>query len=259
MAAIAQKPAPEFEAVDLRISAAGEASSEGFFNGGLVRIHRDGARTTLAPVFEPDGRVAMAGATMRELITQAYKEILRPEYLIGGPNWLDSDRFTLIAKAPAGTPVDTERLMLQAALASRVHLRVHRESKPMPVFVLLVDKRGLKLQPAVSAGDADNCPPAAGPAGTQRRSCHRVTMPLLAERLPSLATDYVDKPVVDATGVEGAFDFDLQWVHRPPDGDVAAGATLQDALERLGLRLEDRKLTMTVIVIDSVDRVPTEN
>ena len=83
-------------------------------------------------------------------------------------------------------------------------------------------------------------------------------MRLLAERLPGFDRDYVDKPAVDTTGVEGNFDFELQWIARPKNGDVAPGATFQDALEKLGLRLEDRKMPMPVIVIDRVDRVPAQ-
>ena len=258
VAAGAQTATIEFEAVDLRVADPGEVTTEGFFNGAVVRIQRDGGRTTLAPVYEPNGRVTLRGVTMRDLITQAYKEILRPEYLSGGPGWLDSDRFTLIAKAPAGTPVDTERLMLQSALARRVHLEVHREPRPMPVFALSVAKSGLKASRAAGTGDPDNCPRVASPAGTIRRSCHGVSMALLADRLPSLAGDYVDKPAVDATGADGVFDFELQWVPRPANGDVAAGATFQDALEKLGLKLEEKRAPITVIVINRVDRAPSQ-
>jgi uncharacterized protein (TIGR03435 family) len=91
----------------------------------------------------------------------------------------------------------------------------------------------------------------------------------LADWLPTrIAPSFIDRPVVDLTGLKGPYDIQLDWVPRPLVGnaadpasaDVAAGATVFDALDKqLGLKLEERKLPMPVIVIDHIERVPTEN
>jgi len=91
----------------------------------------------------------------------------------------------------------------------------------------------------------------------------------LADWLPTrIAPSFIDRPVVDLTGLKGPYDIKLDWVPRPlvgnaADGataEAAAGSTVFDALDRqLGLKLEERKLPLPVIVIDHVERVPTEN
>jgi len=210
------------------------------------------------PVFATNGKVTMRSVTMRELLTQSYKEIAKPEYLVGGPNWLDTDRFELVAKAPAGTPLDTERLMLQALLAERFHLAVHREQKPMPVYALLAGKKELKLQAASEPGDPD-CKRIFGPAdGHTHATCANMTVAELVSRLPRLEPFDVDQPVLDLTGINGAYNFVLEWTPHGPGLDPV-GVTIFDALEKLGLKLEARKEPMPVIVLDRVDRVPTEN
>ena len=257
-----QVPArPEFNVADVRVSQKGQDAAAGLQT---VRSQINGAEQVFyvaAPVFGQNGQVKLRNATMRQLITQAYKEVFRDEYLTGGPNWLDSDHFDLIAKAPAETPADTLRLMLQSVLAERFHLQVHREQKPMPVYALAAGKNGPKLRPAAGPGEAE-CKPVAGSGAEigQHRACHNLTMAILAERLPGMAPVYVDRPVVDLTGITGAYDFQLDWTPRPPGTDVAAGATMFDAVDKeLGLKLEERKLPMPTIVIDRVDRTPTEN
>ncbi len=205
------------------------------------------------PVFAANGTVTMRSVTLRELMTQAYKEVLRPEYLIGGPNWMETEQFELIAKAPAGTPVDTERLMLQAALAERFHLTVHREQKPMPVFALLAGKKELKLQPAVAPGDADCKQAFAQADGHTHVACVNMTMAGLASRLSRLEPFDVNQPAVDLTGIAGSYNFQLEWTPRGQDS-APVGVTVMDALEKLGLKLEARKEPMTVIAIDRVEQ-----
>jgi hypothetical protein len=170
------------------------------------------------PVLAANGTVTMRSVTLRELLTQAYKEILRPEYLMGGPNWMETEPFELIAKAPAGTPVDTERLMLQAA-----------------------------------PGDADCKQAFAQADGHTHVACVNMTMAGLATRLSRLAPFEVNQPAVDLTGITGSYNFPLEWTLRGPDS-APVGVTVMDALEKLGLKLEARKAPMTVIAIDGVER-----
>jgi uncharacterized protein (TIGR03435 family) len=104
-----------------------------------------------------------------------------------------------------------------------------------------------------------------------RVACTRITMAELAEQVANRAGAYVDLPVVDLTGIEGAYDLKLLWTpkaalegRKAPDGTVitepAGGLSIFDALQaQLGLRLEQRKHPMPLIVVDRVERVPTEN
>jgi uncharacterized protein (TIGR03435 family) len=248
----------QFEVADVRVNKAeGAAVPVQVLNrDGIpvaIQVNPNGISKLLEEPFAPSGRVSLRYITMRMLITIAYKkEILRDEYLTGGPSWIDSDHFDVVAKAPPNTPLETERLMLQAVLAERFHLQIHREQRPMPVFVLVTGKGGLKLQKAAGTGNAD-CNQV-----KRSRECTNMTMPDLVKELPDLAPDYIDRTVVDQTGLTGAYDFGLEWVARR-NLDEAGGFSVFGAIEKLGLKLEERKLPMTTIVMDRVDRTPTEN
>jgi uncharacterized protein (TIGR03435 family) len=271
-AALGQAPAggPEFEAAEVRVYKPGpdERLFRVDFNEGLPvnKIMQPGVDAS-APgeaVFAPSGAFILRGATMRQLIRVAYKEVIQDDYLTGGPGWLATDGFDVIAKAPPNTSQDAERLMLQRVLAQRFHLQVHREQKAMPVYALVAGKSGPKLKAAAASGESD-CKRGGG-AGPSPNSfqlvavCTNTSMPGLANLLSrmNVQVSFLDRPVSDATGVEGAYDFELRWSARGPGPDEA-GATLSDALGRLGLRLEARKSPTTTIVIDRVDRTPTEN
>ncbi|HEY4363532.1 MAG TPA: TIGR03435 family protein [Bryobacteraceae bacterium] len=228
-----------------------------------VLISADGSTSRLTP-YSPSGTVTLKSVTLRQLIAQAYsKEITRDEYLTGGPGWLDSDRFDLTAKAPSGSSVETERLMIQGALAERFHLVLHREQKPMEVFVLLASKTGPKLHSSAGSGSA-NC------KGAANVTCTNVTLPELAERLPALSLGSIDRPVVDRTGIAGTYDLKLTYAvptpepgaspRRTPEGQERGRDVFVAAIEaQLGLKLEQQKQPMPVIVVDKADRQPTEN
>lgn len=259
-AASGQAPAaPVFEVADVRPyqPEPGARGIQGIIvaNGVLRNFSQvRGQRMQLGdPVFAANGTVTMRSVALRELLTQAYKEILRPEYLMGGPNWMDTEQFELVAKAPAGTPVDAERLMLQAVLAGRFRLVVHREQKPMPVFALLVGKKELKLQATAEPGEADCKQAFAQADGHTHVTCVNMTMAGLATRLSRLEPFDVNQPAVDLTGIAGSYNFQLEWTPHGPDS-APVGVTVMDALEKLGLKLEARKEPMTVIAIDRVEQ-----
>jgi uncharacterized protein (TIGR03435 family) len=254
-------PSPRFEVFEIRASRPSADGGEVVYTanqqGKLVRIRLVGASAQVTPVFSPGVRVLMEEATLRQLISAAYGEIIRDDYLSGGPRWLESDRFDLVAKAPPETPVDTARVMIQAALAERFHLQVHREMRPLPVYALVVGKNGSKLSPAEGSDVQQSCLPAKSSPEGIRRVCHNLTMPLLAERLPKMASSQLDLPVVDLTGLSGAYDFQLDWTPLGP-ADQPVGVTIFGALEKLGLKLERQKHPMPTIVIDRVDRIAAE-
>jgi uncharacterized protein (TIGR03435 family) len=256
----------QFEVADIRVNKAeGAAVPVQVLNGDgvpvAIQFYPNGISHLLEEPFAPSGRVSLRYITMRMLITIAYKkEVIRDEFLTGGPKWIDSDHFDLIAKAPPGTPMDTERLMIQAVLAERFHLQIHREQRPMTIYALVVAKGGPKLQNAAGTGEAD-CDRVGeqGPdAGGTHMACTNTKMTDLAKALPDLAPGYVRSTVVDQTGLSGNYDFKLDWVARR-NLDETGGLTIFESIEKLGLKLEERKLPMPVIVIDRVDRTPTDN
>jgi uncharacterized protein (TIGR03435 family) len=214
--------------------------------------------------FLPGGRVELPNFTMKSLIVGAYG--VRENMVTGGPNWLDSDRFDIVAKAASDTPLPTLRLMIQTLLAERFKLVIHREDKVMPVYTLVAGKRGQGLQQAAGS-DRPNCSSRVIGAGMVHRECHNLTMADLALQLPGLAPTYVDLPVMDLTELKGGYDFSLEYSVRGRGdagrgGDGAGdstGATMFEAVEQLGLKLEPRKHAVSVIVIDDVERVPTGN
>jgi uncharacterized protein (TIGR03435 family) len=251
--ASAQTPAlPRFEVAAIRPVAPGPTGPP-TLNGAVL--------FKLPPVFAQSGLLTVRNTTIRQLLRLAYKEIIGPDYLTGKPDLFDMDHFDLVAKAPPNTLGDTQRRMIQAVLAERFHLQVHREQKPMPVWALVGGKNDSKLHPsAIASGDPGACPRSQmSPEGLIHKVCENVTMPILADQLPVMAPNYVDHPVVDLTGLTGAYDFQFDWTARPADG-VASGPTIFDALDKqLGLKLEERKLPMPIIFVDRVDRAPTEN
>jgi uncharacterized protein (TIGR03435 family) len=233
--------APEFEAVNVRPSQPGLAApSTAFLPGGEVNLHN---------------------LTMKQLIVLAYQEIFNNDYVKGGPDWLDSARYDLVAKAPTKTPVGTVRTMLQPVLLARFHLAIHREQRPMPVYVLLVGKRGQQLKGTDGSGQFGCVPALREDDGRTHRLCHNMTMAQLAYALPGLAPRYIDRPVIDLTNITGAYDFQLDWTPLPTGAaDVAAGPTIFDSLDKeLGLKLESQRQPMPIIVIDRVDRVPDDH
>jgi uncharacterized protein (TIGR03435 family) len=167
------------------------------------------------------------------------------------------------------------RPMLQRLLADRFKLGIHRETKEMPVYALVVAKRGLRLQKADI--EERNCPE---PSADGSVSCHAfvqgpgklraraVSMPDLA----ALLTNFSDRPVLDKTGIDGLFGVDTKnWqplqpgaIPPPPGARLEDGADLAGvpaafaAFEQFGLKLEPQKGVVETVVIDHIEK-PTEN
>lgn len=238
---------PSFEVADVKVNKSGE-----------VRMAVD---------FQAGGRLSMRNVPMRIMIVMAYH--VRAEAVTGGPGWLDSDRFDVVAKAAPATPRDDLRRMLQTLLAERFKLVVHSDQKVMPAYALVPARSGPRLQPSEAALLTEQqCVPAEGGAGQRHVACHHLTMAVLADTLQELSPRDFDVPVVDQTGLTGSYDFKLDWV--PParasasgdttSADPVAGPTIFDTVgAQLGLKLERKRLPLPIIVIDRVERVPAEN
>jgi uncharacterized protein (TIGR03435 family) len=228
---------PEFDAASVKVNLTGD---------GHTSVDQDG------------GSFRMSNVTLRLCITRAY-EVTDPQ--VSGPGWLDSDKYDIVAKAPAGTPESQLPAMLRSLLADRFKLAVHREQKVVSVYALVVAKNGPKLAKAE--------PGASGGMTTERGHlrAEAVTMTRLANFLASPRAALA-LPVVDQTGLDGIFNFTLAWTPesssaaRPEDRlpDAHAPPPIFEALqEQLGLKLEARKAPVDMLVVDHAEKVPTGN
>lgn len=178
------------------------------------------------------------------------------DFSLSAPAWLDSARFNIVAKPPAGSLPSQYGAMLQSLLMERFKLAYHRETKVMPAFALVVDKKGLKVKPLAEGAGTRG----AWSTGAGMVQAKGVTMDAFAR----LLAKQLNHPVKDTTGLDGVYDIDLRFVpdsapaDRPPDTREAS--SLLTALpEQAGLRLETAKLPVEILVVDRIERQPTEN
>ena len=239
----------------------------------------------------PGGRVVATNMPVRPLITFAY--MVAGYQLIGGPGWLASDRYDLIAKmegnadttpaVPGANAPSPMQLALRSLLEERFKLKVHRETREMEIFALVMSRPGgnpgPKMKPttqdcaaAAAALNRGEKLPAADPSGLPMCSIQGSPGRLRFGGLPaaSLATAFAGpagRMVVDKTGLTGSWDFELAYAIEgrggPGGGDAApadpnAPSFFTAIQEQLGLKLEPTKGPVDVLVIDSIEK-PTED
>jgi uncharacterized protein (TIGR03435 family) len=198
-------------------------------------------------------------------------------YDFSGPDWLQSERFDFSAKIPAGATREEFQKMLQNLVAVRFKLSVHREMRPMQIYELTVAKNGPKFKtgtpkeaPQDDGGrgplkrDVDGFPvltrgiSMAMISGHARMQSENQPIGWLAERL----SRQLQTPVKDATELTGSYDFTVSWSWDEgiPGAQAAARADLVSAVQsQLGLKLEPKKGEWEVLVVDHIERTPTEN
>jgi uncharacterized protein (TIGR03435 family) len=259
------------------------------------------------------GMIHYTNVTVLDCIRVAYSV---KEFQISGPEWLGSERFDIQAKFPAGATEDQVPEMLQSFLADRFKLQLHRETTEHAVYALVVGKNGSRLKPsevetrdepvlAAKPNPGENPPPdshvrSGGEAGAttggpnsgrpprgaimmmvdpsgMHLKANGATLGTICDSLSRFA----DRPVVDQTGIQGKYDFDLVFTPETmrglpggpggpkgmPMGAGPAGAETQsepgpsifDAVQQYGLKLEPRKAPLTQLIVDHVEKMPTEN
>ena len=226
------------------------------------------------------GQVTYRNITVRNLLGRAYPD----SYKIDGPGWLDSDpRFDIVAKLPPDTTPQQFVLMVRNLLIERFGLEAHHETKEFAAYDLVIAKGGLKMKETAgdSAGgpgsndgppkvDADGFPVLTHPGMiTQNTFSHGLPVARLTAvaqplwRLLGMLRAATQKPVIDKTGLTGKYDFTLEYA---PGGAMAtssdgeAGAPpIAYAIKSLGLELKDTKTSVDVLVVDHVEKAPTEN
>jgi uncharacterized protein (TIGR03435 family) len=219
------------------------------------------------------GSVAFRGVPLKAVLMEAFKVKMEQ---IEGPSWLETDCFHISAKIPDGAARDQLPAMLQALLAERFKLAAHKEDRPRSGSALVVDKGGPKFK----EDDPNTNFMGPGRSGMMLfgafghgRLKGVMTMATLASNLSRQGYG----PVQDATGLTGKYGIDLTWTPdkavepsagdataaagTPPGADIPAPeASLFTALrESLGLKLERRTVQVQFVVIDHMERIPTEN
>jgi uncharacterized protein (TIGR03435 family) len=231
------------------------------------------------------GRVVASSATLKLLVQRAYtapggRPLLRTQ-VIGGPSWVDTDTFDIDAKPERGSSPNAEQLwlMVRTLLEDRFQLKTHRETREFPVYNLVVAKRGkLKLSedqtpsdPTAPRGTPNPGPARGGFSMIAKASPASLTLALsgnavrLDAFLDNLLQQYVDRPILNKTGLDGLFDVHLEFempTGNRTDSPVASdpgGPNIFTAVqEDLGLKLEPAREPVDVIVIDSVQK-PSDN
>lgn len=250
-----------------------------------VGLHMDGSQ------------VSGASLSVQNLIRIAFRV---KNYQISGPDWMASERFDISAKLPAGASEREVPEMLQTMLEDRFQMKMHRESKELPVYGLVMGKGGVKMQESPEdsgqqkqsdQGRSGVNVAASGQAGgvtinygngayftfaDDRLEGHKLSVAAMADVL----TRFTDRPVVNMTDLQGNYDFVLELSHEDframmirsaiaagvqlspramQLADAASGDSLFAAVEKLGLKLEARKAPVEVLVIDHIEKTPTEN
>jgi uncharacterized protein (TIGR03435 family) len=251
-AAVLHGQAPAFEVASIKINTSGEAQS--------------------GPPFQPGGRVTLTNRTLRYLVQFAYSSIDAPvqdSQVVGGPDWVDRDRFDVVAKMEGSPPpepatADRARVMLRTLLADRFQLTVRQEMRDLPVYALVAVRRdgrfgqGLRRRaeancdgfvPGRGMSDPNGAVPLCGylRGGPASLTYRGVTIGRLASSLR------LDRIVVDRTGLSGLFDVDLAWA--PESAEVGDAPSIFTAVqEQLGLKLEATRGSVDVLAIESAER-----
>ena len=217
----------------------------------VVSVKQSNDASTGSDIDSNNNLFKARNVTLQRLIAMAYGV---EDYRVDGPGWLGSERYDVDAKFPAGVPMvgpkgdAAFRAMVQDMLANRFGLLAHQSQKTLAVYGLVVAKSGLKIS-EVKEGSSDSSSHNNSYSGT------RVTTSRFAEFLSRKA----DLPVVDMTGLKGSYTFALDWTPDLSDENPSWEA-LREAMEtKLGLRCENRKAPIEIVVVDHAEKAPTAN
>ena len=250
----------------------------------------------------PSGQINLQGVTLKLIVQQAWL-LYSDDMVVGMPKWMDTDRFDIVAKAPRAAvgeggggqngevnlDLDAVFAMLKNLLADRFKLQTHWEERPVSAYTLLAVKPKMKaadptgrIRCVEGPGPDGKDPRIANPVLNRLLTCQNMTMARFSSMLMDLANGYIHAPVLDKTGLDGAYDFtlsfsavgQLQGGRGGRGGDAPSAAagganaaaepngalSLLDAVQKeLGLKLEMGKRPVKVLVIDHVEEKPTDN
>ena len=233
------------------------------------RIPHDGMRVS------PD-RVEFESAPLSYLIRLAYKV---EDYQVSGPDFMDRQRFDIIAMMPGGATGEQIPEMLRALLVERFKLAVRKEAKEQTVYALVVGKDGPKMKESEPGAESIDLPKGRGgrqilfavpsPDGVRTYSMLNGVMVYEAQKismaeLARMLKAYVDEPVIDRTELEGTYQMAMDVPYGPnaprtPAAAEPSGVSIFASVEKLGLRLEKGKAAIEHIFVEHLEKSPTEN
>ncbi len=206
----------------------------------------------------PGGKFRADAATLKYLIEWAYN--IQPSQHSGGPSWMDSDRYDIIAKAEGSVTDAEQKLMVRTLLADRFALKIHQEKKRLPVFIVSVGKGSPKLYPPkedevhsiriVPQKDADD------KVATYHVVCTRYSLSQLSDTFAR----QLGRVFLNETGLEGDYDFTLDLAideHQPNPLDPSL--LISAMRDQLGLALKATDAVVDYMVIDSAEKVAAGN
>jgi uncharacterized protein (TIGR03435 family) len=213
-----------------------------------VEAGRTSVRRSVEKLPGVEGRLNYLGLSIRDLIGDAWR--LQPRQ-IAGPEWIAAERFDIQAVMPAAATNDQIPEMLAALLAERFELKAHEERKEMSVYRLTAAKEGPQLQKVENS---------TGFSGSSSNAIERLTARTTLVSFAEYLSGKLDRPVLDETGLDGAYEFRLEWAPDSAEPGSATGASLFTAIqEQLGLRLIAAKAAIPFLVVDSIRRSPSQN
>ena len=266
--------------------ASASAQDKPSFEVASVKPNKSGDNRIMLGI-QPGGHFTASNVTLRMLIRQAWR--IQDFQIVGGPGWLGSDRFDIVAKAdgnpgptPPGGPPGPLELMVQSMLQERFRLALHNDTREMPIYALTLARTDGRLGPQLKKSDVDCAafagrgrggPPPGPPLFTERPMCGMRIGPgtlsaggISLSQLANNISNFVQRTVVDKTGLSGSVDVDLTWTpDQIPQGVAPPGAPPLPPIdpngpsiftavqEQLGLKLESQRGPVDVLVIDRVE------
>ncbi|HVV46080.1 MAG TPA: TIGR03435 family protein [Bryobacteraceae bacterium] len=226
------------------------------FDAAELRVNQSGQERSSVDL--TNGVLTMRNVSLRVLLAELY--LMTPDDIVG-PSWLSDVHVDIVAKAPSHDASDADlREMAKALLRERMKMVAHVEPRPRSVLALSIWKGRHKLQPDTPPRRPEdaNCSRESAETGV-RFVCRHMSMAEFAHEIPEIAGRYTDQRVVDQTGLTGSWTFSIGWT---PFGDLETngGLTLFAALQsQLGLQLENKRLPVPVVVVDSMERTAADN
>lgn len=226
----------------------------------VVSVHRNDSGTSYGGVGLRPGGYAATNVQLRTMIVHAYR--LKRVQVIGGPAWIDAERFDVQARAVEGTSEADLFRMAQTLLAERFKLVTHTEVRELPVYSLVRARSDGRLGPQLRPSMAD-CSTSGNPCGMFATSFGDkggtvTTNGRSADDLAAALGGMLDRTVLNRTSLTGAYEIDLKWgadtVNAAPATQDAPPMLFTAIQEQLGLKLESTRGPVDVLVIDHVER-----